>query len=198
MASAVDICNEALAILGNDPIVSMEDRDVKAIRCKQFYTITRNAVLRAHPWNFATRRVQLQRAAAVPTFGFSYGYKMPPFCLRLLVAAPTGADVDSPNIHDDGSSYRVEGDVILSNEETLFAKYIIEIEEPGLFDALFTEAFAAKLAMKLAVALTGAASKLELAAKLFQLALKSATGVDAVEAGTPAQSGSCGWLRARN
>ena len=62
MATEIDICNQALALLG-------ERADVTSIkpveggrfaeRCARDYPIARNLVLEAYPWSFATRRAAL-------------------------------------------------------------------------------------------------------------------------------------------
>ena len=55
----VTICNLALARLGDSRIVTFADAKPEAEYCALFYEATRDEVLRAHPWNFATKLVSL-------------------------------------------------------------------------------------------------------------------------------------------
>ena len=51
MASAVDICNSALNMIGASTILALSE-DSKAGRiCNQRYEFVRDSVFRAHPWN---------------------------------------------------------------------------------------------------------------------------------------------------
>ena len=56
MASVVDICNLALAHIGDDATVSSIDPpegSAQAEHCKRFYAIARDTMLQMHNWNFA-------------------------------------------------------------------------------------------------------------------------------------------------
>jgi hypothetical protein len=58
--SIVGICNLGLVNgLGQDPIASLTDNRKAAIHCNLAYDPTRRAMLRAHPWDFATARARL-------------------------------------------------------------------------------------------------------------------------------------------
>ena len=57
MASEVDICNRALSKLGAARITSLTEDSVNARACNAMYESVRDAELRAHPWNFAMKRV---------------------------------------------------------------------------------------------------------------------------------------------
>ena len=62
MASVVDICNLALAHLGDDATISSIDPpegSAQAEHCKRFYTSARDTLLQLHPWNFASKRIAL-------------------------------------------------------------------------------------------------------------------------------------------
>ena len=62
MASPVDICNTALAYLGDVAnVVSIDPAEgsAQAEHCARFYPLARDALLEMHDWGFATRRVAL-------------------------------------------------------------------------------------------------------------------------------------------
>lgn len=65
MASPLDICNMALAIIGEAPIDESVDPpnlvgvDNKTVLCNLLWEPKRDALLEMHPWRFATRMVYL-------------------------------------------------------------------------------------------------------------------------------------------
>ena len=80
MASVVDICNLALAHLGDAATIASIDPpegSAQAEHCARFYPIARDNLLEMHNWNFSTRRallaevtndwVQWQHAYALPS-----------------------------------------------------------------------------------------------------------------------------------
>lgn len=79
--TALDICNRALALLGNDRTVwSLEkDPSAEAVRCRQLLPMAVRHVLAAHPWEFA------QAVASVGD-----GQDVPPDFVSLVSAS--GAD----------------------------------------------------------------------------------------------------------
>ena len=139
-SSDVKICNEALLLLGQEAILSLTQDDNNARACNLIYVPTRDEVLRAFPWNFATVRTSLARIGdETPAFGFDYFYQLPADCLRVL-------GMDDPEYH-----YAIEGDRLLCNYETANIFYIKRITNPNLFDSIFVTALALRIASKLAV-----------------------------------------------
>lgn len=62
--AALDIANMALAELGQEPVADLTTLTNKATRqCVGQYYFCRNEVLRAHPWNCATKRATLAASA---------------------------------------------------------------------------------------------------------------------------------------
>ena len=60
MSSEIDICNLALARLGDDATVASIDPpegSAQAEQCARFYSIARDTMLEMHDWRFATKRV---------------------------------------------------------------------------------------------------------------------------------------------
>jgi len=94
--AAVDIVNQALMMLGDDPLTSAQltaNTVRRAIIANQFYSTVRDATLFEHPWNFATKRTIL------------YAYELPAFSLTF--AAATGSAI---NVTASGAAF-VAGDV---------------------------------------------------------------------------------------
>ena len=66
MSSVVDICNEAMDLLGAATITSLDENSKEAKLCNRRFTTVRDQVLRSHPWNSAIRRATLAKDSATP------------------------------------------------------------------------------------------------------------------------------------
>lgn len=174
MSSIVEICNMGLTLIGDQRIDALADSNDRAVSANLFYAPTRDAVLRAHPWGFAKTRVALAAAAGDPAFEWSYHFTLPtdPKCLRVL-----GVEEDYPG----QIPYSIEGSKLLCNDSTITILYIAQITDSGLFDALFTDTLAARLAMVFAMNLSKQKTLVELAAKVYEMKIGEARTVDGLE-----------------
>ena len=68
VASQVAICNRAMEMLGQAPIVSISDSSAQAKALNRVYNDSRRALLEDHPWNFAKKRASLAASATAPTW----------------------------------------------------------------------------------------------------------------------------------
>lgn len=127
MASAVSICSNALIMLGSSPINSMDEGTDRARAASNLYPDIRDMVLRSHPWNCATKRVQLAPETAKPAFGYSNKFLLPGDWLRTL---------DTDKVKD----FQVEGRFILANTNLLNLRYIFRNEIESTWDALLVRA----------------------------------------------------------
>ena len=87
----VGICNLALTgHLGTTPISAIGESTKAGQVCDLHYEAARDALLRAHPWNFAIKRVALAQDGTKTTelealeYEFDYGYALPADCLKVL------------------------------------------------------------------------------------------------------------------
>jgi hypothetical protein len=169
MASKTQIANLALNLLGEAPIISLTE-DVKGARVMNLlFDISRDAVLRLHPWNFAIRRVVLAQKVQAPAFGFSKCFALPSDYLRLV------------RLNDGKEPYQIEADGLVSNVDQARLRYVARITDTARFDALFVMALAAFLAVEGAIPITNSQSLKEQAAAEFQLKLQEARSVDGME-----------------
>lgn len=102
MASEVDICNLALAHLGDTATVSSIDPpegSPQAEHCARFYPLARDALLEMHSWNFSTRRVALAKLTNSWS-QWDYCYALP----NDLVAAISVLPPDGNDDYSSGSS----------------------------------------------------------------------------------------------
>ena len=86
----IDLCNEALDLVGASPIQSFADGTIEADVCARLFPNVRDRVLREYPWNCAQTRSTLPLYLHDPAWGFSYAYELPntpDYCLRVLSIA---------------------------------------------------------------------------------------------------------------
>lgn len=176
MATEVSICSNALRKLGDDPITSLTDDTERARLCNAFYESSRDACLRAHPWNFAITRATLAQLSTTPAYGFSYQYALPtdPYCLRVL-------EMEYQDYIFKIENLATEGRVLLTDESTAKILYIARITDTSLFDSLFVDLLTAKLSINLAYAITGSLKVQEQMYLLYTKILSEARSVDGQE-----------------
>lgn len=136
--SPTDICNLALARVGHrdgNPLLDYSSDQTKAGRlCRLMYPINVEATLRAHRWNFATKRATLAKLATAPTYGYSSAFQLPVDFLRLAYTQDEEQGYDQ--------DYRIEGRTLLANADTYSIEYVANITDSTQFDAMFADAVA--------------------------------------------------------
>lgn len=140
-SSDTEICNNALILIGQVLITSMTEDSKAARTCNFYYNIARKAVLRSHPWNFAIKRKKLASLPDAPVFDFTYAFQLPSDALRIL------------NTNDKNDTWRIEGQTLVSYSSSVEVLYIADITQTGLFDDMFDEALAARIALAIAMPL---------------------------------------------
>ena len=151
MATPTDICNMAISRLGQPKINDIGENSAAAIACRDHFEPVRDALLRGHPWNFATVRADLAEGAT-PEYGWSRSFTLPDDFLRLN----TVNGVEASRCEAD---YSLTFRTIYSNADTLQVTYVKQIEDTTLFDPLFVEAFVLKLAAAIAPSIADPAEK---------------------------------------
>jgi hypothetical protein len=177
MASEVDICNLALAYLGDTASLSSIDPpegSAQADHCHRFYPIARDTLLEMHLWNFSMRRIAIA-LAAYNSSTWSFAYLVPSDAINLIAVIP-------PDVADDYSvkfvptdapvyahnyspmiqtgryipqPYAVEtqadgSQVLYTNQENAVLRYTAHVLDTNLFSPLFTMTLAWHLASMLA------------------------------------------------
>lgn len=162
MAAAVDICNKALAYLGDRATVTSidppEGGSPQSDHCARFYPIALGQILRAYTWTFATVRKAVAKLADAP-LGFRNAYALPSDCAQLHSA------------HDEGGRrirscriMRIDKDMaICSDTPVAWIEYTTtEVDAQG-FPSDFADALAHLLASKLAGAMITGSSGAQMA-----------------------------------
>ena len=167
--TTVSICNSALVKVGSDTISSLTQETKSARILNAIYEYVRDVVLRAHPWNFATKRAALTPTANVPTYEYAYEYDIPNDCLRVL------------DEEYDDTDWVVEGAKILSNSSTLNIRYIYQNTDPSSYDSMFAEALSWRLAREVGYGLSQSTALMEMCDKQYRAVLAEARSMDAAE-----------------
>ena len=171
MSSFTAIANRALSLLGQNPIVSLEDKTPAAEEINRVMPFVLDSVFRMHPWNCLVVRKSLAPTNDLPVYEYDYQYNLPSDCLRLL-------DVST----ETDSRYTVEGRRILTNAgPEIFIRYVAESLDPNQYDGLLREALAAYLAATICERITQSNNKRDLANMELDKALAHAKRVDAQE-----------------
>lgn len=186
--SEIEICNLALTRIGHSMITALSEASVEASLCKLHYAMTRDVVLRAHPWNFAIRRVMLAQDTDTPAFEYEYQYSLPSDFLKVV-----RTDLDAEGYSVD---YRIESRKLLTSEGTIGIEYIAQITDVAQFDALFVDCLAARLAAEIGQKLSDNAALVRTAWEVYGEKIREARSVDAQE-GTPRDIIADEWLTAR-
>lgn len=172
--SEVSICNLALQKLGAIRITALTDNSRNARAVAACYEQMRDRELRAHVWNFAKSRAQLAASGTAPAFDFNSAFPVPSDFLRLNL----------PNhIQLDWTLELHEGQLaILTNDSApLNIPYIAKITDPTLFDPLFVEALACKIAANCCEEITQSNEKKKDAAQEYKDVMSEARHTNAIE-----------------
>jgi len=183
---SVEICNLALTFLGADRIMDPSEDTENARRLRAIYTPALKDLLRAHPWNFSSRRASLAKLAETPPFGFAFYYQLPSDCLRAVLVN------DSPEIN-----FVVEGRKLLCDEGSINLKYIAYVEDPTQYDPNFVNLLAVRLAAEISLPITHSRTVSKDRWDIYFAMTKIARSSDAQE-GRPQRTETHSWIRRRS
>ena len=173
MATEIDICNLALAHLGDDATIASikpPEGSAQAEQAARFYPIARNTLLEFHTWNFASKRTTL--ATVNNTIDqWEYAYAAPADMITPLAILSPTAQNDyatrmssgdtpggitsnySPTIlagHYTPQQFVIEGNLIYTNQENALLRYQSLITDSTKFSPLFVVTLSWHLASMLA------------------------------------------------
>lgn len=187
-SSAVDICNESLALIGAAPIASLNDATTPARLLNSLYTPTRDELLVAHPWKFATKRLLLNADPTPPAFGYAARFLLPADCLRVF-----GTNLGTEAVWTEENGYLL----VRESSSSVGIKYVSRITTEGTFSINFCEALVYKIAAKIAYPLTQSSTLVDSLMKSSIMYMKDAKSMNAQAAqGDHIHAES--WLDSRN
>lgn len=156
-SSVVDICNLALAHLGDRATITSIDPpegSAQADHCARFYPIARDVALEAHAWGFNTVRVTNPAVLVNPQPGWLYAYAKPDDCLKVLKVIRGGFANEWWALPSEQFTREIEEltgtEIILTNAENATIVYQRSIEDTSAFPPQFVNALSWLLASYLA------------------------------------------------
>ena len=185
-STSTAICNSALAKLGAERILSIDDNSARAKLMKEQYAKIRDELLYSHPWNFSIKRTTLAAAVTPPLFDYGFSYPLPADCLRVI-----GTDLP-PEVR-----WQVEGRNLICDFNAVKVKYISLVLDEAQFTPGFVELFACKLASDLAFSVTQSSTVEANAYKKYEEKLRQIRSFDAQESNGD-RVYSDGWLNSRS
>jgi hypothetical protein len=145
----IQICNLALARLGDARITSLSDATAQAQYCSLFYAQTLEELQTEFDWQFCRKLASLTADATSPAFGYARRFAVPSDFLRLIRL--NGIDED-----ENFSKWEiVDGFIHTDLAAPAQIEYIAHVTDAAKFPAVFVEILSAKLATNLAMPLTG-------------------------------------------
>ena len=187
--SKVTVANLTLQKLGSTTrLASLTQDHPNARTINAAFDSVRDWVLRKYDWGFAIKRASIAADSDQTEWGDWDRYPLPDDFIRLIRDNETNMAPD----------WRIEGQFIVSADSSpLEIRYIARIEDPNVWDSLFTEAFAAKLAHQTCKEVTGSTTQQNLCKEDFDDAIAQAKLVGAIE--KPAQEfPEDDWIVVRN
>lgn len=175
--TALALCSRALLKIGAATIASFDEGTAEAEVAANLYPSIRDALLSAHPWNFASGQAMLAQLAAVPVADFAHAYQLPPDFLRALSAGGGG--------RGQGFAYRIAESRLHCNADAVTLTYIFRPAELS-FPPFFDQALIARLAAEFCLPLTESTSRAELLYKLAEDEVRRARLIDAQQDTPPA------------
>lgn len=175
--SNVAIANRALQKLGAGRISSLTQDNPNARSINAMFESVRDMELRRYDWSFAIKRASIAADATDETILSTWKrYSLPNDYIKLLRDNESGTHVD----------WKIEGRYILSADASpLEIRYIARIEDPNLFDSLFVEVFAGRMAIEGCEEITQSVSKLDSVTAAYDKDISEAKRIGAIE--KPAQ-----------
>lgn len=148
--SEVVIINKALSLLGATRIASLSDDSLEAQSANNIYNESLKSILSECAWKFATKRVLLPKVNKQPAWvknGMKNYFQLPSDLVAIV-------ELSEPN-----AIWEVEGEMILTNAETLGIEYVYFLTDTSKYPAYFIDAFACKLAADMCYELTNSNEK---------------------------------------
>ena len=135
------LINKALTLIGAAPITNIDDDTNNARIVNRVYEISLRSILGECMWNFATKRALLSVLTDTLAWydtGENIVYQKPTDMIRIF----------SANVR--GSTWREEGDYIVSDSAGLGLRYVYYLDSPTKYPSPFVDAFVDKLASDIA------------------------------------------------
>lgn len=96
----IQICSQALVLIGENPITSFSDGNTAAVVAENLYEATVEDVLGNYPWRFATAQAQLSRLSDAPDTEWDAAYQLPNNVLSIETVMVQDEAIDFDRFED--------------------------------------------------------------------------------------------------
>lgn len=166
----VALCSRALIRIGASPITSFTDGSAESEIAGALYAPTRDALLSAYRWSFATGQVALTQLSSAPVADYQYAYQLPNDFLAAISAGTA--------TKGRGLNYRIARGALHCNAPEVVLTYIFRPDESE-FPPYFDQALIAKLSAEFTIPVTESTSRAETHYDLADKEYKTARQIDA-------------------
>ncbi len=142
--SKKQIYNNALSKVSRSSISSVDEESYESNLCNSLYGKVEQEVLWEHTWSSQTKSVLLVETAADPLSRYGKSFQLPNDYVRLFNA------YRSSDKQDFDFEYEIEGKLFLTDESTVYLKYIYRPPSPESMNMPLTNCVIQKLAIALA------------------------------------------------
>lgn len=170
--SEVSICNSAIAKIGGQRLVSLDDANERARLFKEQYPKMRDELLYAHPWSFATKRAAPVAVVLPPNSLYPAKFQLPLDCLRVL------------EVEGWTSRWSTEDGFLIVDHPDPVIKYVAQVTDVSKFSPAFSETLAAKLAAECCYSLVQSVTLRAQLIQEYEKQLRLARSYNAQEAST--------------
>jgi hypothetical protein len=178
--SETSIANQAIDILDDNPLTSLDQGGVVAGFMHRNFGPVRDWLQEVYPFHFTKKRANLAEDTDTPAFGWKYQYTLPADCLRVLPLRKNG------DWNGDLIPHEVEdGKILCDVAGPLPVRYVARKTNPAKFPPIFARLLACRLALLGSMNITGKGTYFDKANTLYQEALEHARLSDTLESGTP-------------
>lgn len=182
MASEVDIANRALSKLGEARITSLSDANKPARAMNARFDLLRDAEIAASAWGFAIKLANLAASTETPAWGYSTIFERPVDDMRPLMIDGFALDFRTIGVQYEASGYAlnsgayqiIDNKIYTNLSAPLKYKYVAQVTNTGVFDPLFVEVLACRLALDACEELTQSASKAQVIEAQYRSAMSIA------------------------
>lgn len=182
-----EIANLALTKIGANQITDLTTSSAKeAVVSRQFYKTNFESVCRMHKWRCLIKRASLAKLSTTPEFGWDNEFALPSDYLQIIEA------------EDYYDEYTIEGNKLLSNDDTVKIRYIHLPTDLSVLDSWCLKAIYVSLAAEISYSITQDADlRASLIRELEDVILPQARYYSAIEQNEPEPNHTSSWLSSR-
>lgn len=166
----VALTSRALIRIGAAPITSFDDGTAQSEIAGALFGTSRDALLSAYAWSFATGQVELTQLETDPIADYDYAFQLPTDFLRAFSAGTGGKG--------RGLNFRISRGALHTNAQQVILTYVFRPEEEE-FPPYFDQALIARLAAEFTIPITESTSRAKTMFSLAENEYERARQIDA-------------------